>query len=350
MKHFRVDYDAGVETGADELSLHRNENLFVGPEWTVEAARELVEEARISRYPDPDCTRLREALARHYGVRPSQVFVGNGADEVLADLIAVLRADHHRLHVTDVCFGVYPLLAERYEMTLERLSGDTFHTGRIASRGFRGLAVVDAPNSITGTTPPLSELLALAADPRSFLIWDNVYGEFAEHELPLPVPPNVAYVRSFSKFYALAGLRAGYCIASEELVGELLAGKDVFNVNALAQAMAVAALERQPYFEECAARLRSCRARLTAALRELGLEVHESTGIALMVRHPSLPGETLHRLLLDEGIAVRRFADTLAADAIRITVPPEPGIERLLRTLRRVLERSAAVEPDRHEQ
>jgi histidinol-phosphate aminotransferase len=135
------------------LTLHRNENLFVGTDWTLETAREVVARSGISVYPDPACQQLRQALAERYGVSPAQIFVGNGSDEVLADLLALLRLRYDMLHILDVGFKVYPLLAERLGYRLEVLPERTFVTGRVRAPGFGGLALVDSPiRSSSGTT------------------------------------------------------------------------------------------------------------------------------------------------------------------------------------------------------
>lgn len=334
MSNFSSSYDPGVEAGPDDvLSLHRNENLFVGRDWTVDAARELVERAHIANYPDAASLPLREALAEAYGVSADMIFVGNGADEVLSDLLGVLRRDHDALSLLDVRFGVYDLLAERLGFATRVLPGDTFATGRIESAGFSGLAVVDSPNAITGASIAPADLFALAADPASFLIWDNVYGEYAGDSLPDPLPGNVAFVRSFSKYYGLAGLRVGYCIARRDLIAEMIARKDAFNVNSFAQVMAQQALARRDDFAAQRDALVAGRAELVAALSKLGFAVKPSDAVAVLASHPELPGIALQDALLAEGIAVRRFEGPLTADWIRITVAPAADRERLLAAL-----------------
>ena len=156
---FGASYDPGVEVGGGQvLSLHRNENLFVGPEWSIETARRLVPAAGVSSYPDATSLPLRIALAEHFGVEPGNIFVGNGSDEVLADLFSLLRAERDELWTLDVCFGVYPMLAERMGYERRILPGRTFETGRIEAEGFDGLAVVDSPNGLSGTLFPYTTL------------------------------------------------------------------------------------------------------------------------------------------------------------------------------------------------
>ena len=338
MSDFSSTYDPGVETGPDDvLALHRNENLFVGREWTVDAARELVERAAISSYPDAASLPLREALAELHGVRAEQIFVGNGADEVLSDLLGVLRRDHDTLHLLDVRFGVYDLLAERLGFGTAVLPGDTFATGHVDPAGFAGLAVVDSPNAITASSVAHDELTALASAPGSFLIWDNVYGEYAGDTVPSPLPDNVAFVRSFSKFYGLAGLRVGYCIAREDLIADMQARKDVFNVNSFAQVMAREAVARHAEFVAARDALVEARTELVGLLTGLGFVTKPSEAVAVLASHPDHPGKRLQDALLERGIAVRRFHGPLTADWIRITAAPRPARERLATALESIL-------------
>lgn len=337
MTGFKSTYDAGPDvSSADILALHRNENLFVGPDWTMDTAREVVARSGISVYPDPTCQTLRHALAERYDVSPAQIFVGNGSDEVLADLLALLRIRYDRLHILDVGFKVYPLLAERLGYRLEVLPDQTFVTGRVRAPAAGGLALVDSPNAISGASLDHEELLGLASHDESFLIWDNVYGEYSGDPLPRPLPRNVVFVRSFSKYYALAGLRVGYCIADTEIVEALLERKDPFNVNGFAQAMALEALSRPEYFRTLVEEMKSCREALEEGLRNMGFRVVRSSGIAVLAMHPQYPARQLQQDLLERNIAVRWFDDPVISDFIRITVPPVDGVRRCLEALAQV--------------
>ncbi|HJM58270.1 MAG TPA: aminotransferase class I/II-fold pyridoxal phosphate-dependent enzyme [Planctomycetota bacterium] len=334
MSDFKSIYDPGVQVSmADVLCLHRNENLLVGRDWAVDAARDLVEQAAISSYPDAACLPLRTAIAELHGVGAEQVFLGNGADEVLSDLFGVLHETYDCMHVLDVRFKVYDLLAERLGFRQEVLAGDAFETGHVDSSGFQGLAVVDSPNAITGRSVPTDELMQLASDTRSFVIWDNVYGEYGHDSIPTPLPANMAFVRSFSKFYGLAGLRLGYCIAGEKLISRMLAQKDVFNVNAMAQVMAMEALRRQDSFEVLRDKLVGNRDQLVHGLEQQGFCVLPSNSVGVLATHPGHSGASIQAALLERKIAVRRFDDERIRDHIRVTVAPMEQIEHFLATL-----------------
>ncbi len=333
-------YDAGIQHGKERLlCLHRNENLFVGPDWIVERARDVAASIDVRSYPDPTASTLRRRLAEHHGVPVEHVFVGNGSDEVLALLFATRRDRYDAISMLDVCFKVYPMLAARHGYAARTLPGDTFTTGRIDTpTDFRGFAVVDSPNSITGVHIAPDDVLALAADPAAFVVWDNVYGEYAGDRIPADLPANVAVVRSFSKFYALAALRVGYCIADPSVVAALDARRDVFNVNGFAQAMAVDALARHDTFERHRTEMIACRHDLVGLLEARGFRVQPPAGHFVYAAHREIDGPEVQRRLMDRGVAVRHFFDPpVAAPWVRITVPPRAGIDQLTEALDDVL-------------
>ncbi len=338
MNKTAAKYDPGTEiNGNGWLSLHRNENLFVGPDWTVDAARELVAKAEIANYPGPASDNLRNGLAEMYDVSPENIFVGNGSDEVLADLLDLLRHSYADMYLLDACFKIYYLLAERYGFNVRTLPGNTFKTGEVNVDGWKGLAVVDSPNAITSSCISQASLNKIAGKNNSFLIWDNAYGEFAGDGVPKLIKKNVVVVRSFSKFYALAGLRVGYCIADSALIAEMLARKDAFNVNGFAQVMAVEALRRKSEFSGLREQVLACRLELVTRLQALGFRVHKPGGNFVLATHPDCHAEIIQHRLMQRQIAVRRFPDALTANYIRITVPPMPVVEHFSSVLSEVL-------------
>jgi histidinol-phosphate aminotransferase len=333
-----VRYDAGPQVAQEDfICLHRNENLFATRMWDADRVAEILREVSLPTYPDPGYMGLRSDIAELYGVEPENVFLGNGSDEVLADLLAMQRRSYDTVHFLDACFRVYLMLAARLDYRVAVLPGRTFETGRIEPDGRPGLAVVDSPNAITSRSATTAELRGLAAPEGSFLIWDNAYGEFAREGLLIPWADNVVLVRSFSKFYALAGARIGYCIAHRDLVADLMDHKDVFNVNALGQALARAALRRRDEFLELVEEATACRAVLLGYLEEMGFSVHPPSANYVLATHRELPGAAIQAALHEEGIAVRRFEGPLTGNSIRITVAPRPILEILSERLSRVL-------------
>src|SRR5215813_7029898 len=119
---------------SDWLCLHRNENLFVSHDWASGLITgHLQEGALFTAYPDSLCLRLREGLADQFSVQPANMYVGNGADGVLADLLTVLRREYDSLSILDIGFRVYHLLANRFDYAVHIINGNTFYTRHVFS-------------------------------------------------------------------------------------------------------------------------------------------------------------------------------------------------------------------------
>jgi histidinol-phosphate aminotransferase len=331
-------YKPGIQTAGDGwLRLHRNENLFIEQDWSIAAASSLIEQASLSLYPDPDCTQLRLLLAEVYGAEASNIYVGNGSDEVLSSILAILRKTYNAFSILDVGYRVYPLLADRYAYQLEVLPGNTFSTGRAWTDQRSCLSVIDSPNAITGTRLDYETILALASTEGSFVIWDNCYGEFAGDTLPNPLPANIVFVRTFSKYFGLAGLRIGYCIADAAIIGEALERKDIYNVNAFAQVMALEALRRRNEFYSLSQKLLKARDNLVSQLQDVGFSIKESSANFVLATHPAFSAMFLQRQLAERKIAVRIYEGNLTSNYLRITVPAPDGLDRLMAALTSII-------------
>lgn len=322
-----VSYDAGrVVEGSGWIALHKNENHFISSEW---AKRALLENAniRFDCYPDPFSAAIREELAKLYGVDSSNIYVGNGSDGVLADILAFLRLRFEQINLPDVGYKVYDILAARFDYGVRRYRSilDEKDASPLA-----GLSVIDSPNAITGATVQASVYAQIADEPANFVIWDNCYGDFEDRRLQIPDDlSNIAIVRSFSKYYGLAGLRIGYCIASPELVSRLNQVKDVYNVNGVAQAIAIRALTDPNEFEASATRMLQVRGQLQNLLSHHGFDVVEPHGNFIFTSHPKITGASLQKHFEDFNILVRRFGYPEIDNWLRITVPNERDIGRL---------------------
>ncbi|CAM3296041.1 aminotransferase class I/II-fold pyridoxal phosphate-dependent enzyme [Corallococcus sp. ZKHCc1 1396] len=333
-----VTYDPGVHIAGDGwLALHRNENLFAEPALLDDMARSALSKVTLSAYPHPTSLPLREKLAEVHGVDAANVFVGNGSDEVLSELLRLLRPSYDTLWMQDVGYVIHGVLADRLGYRPQTLPGSTFATGRVTAPDGPCLSVVDSPNAVTGHAVSGDDLAALAHTPGAFLVWDNAYGEISGDTLPREVRPNVVTVRSFSKFYALAGARVGYCIGDRALVARMLQRKDAFNVGAFSQAVALEALTRREHFLQLAGELRAARARLVTALEALGFEVRPPRGSFVFAKHATRDAAALHQGLEARRIAVRHFQKDGVRDYLRITVPPAAGMQRLLEALQALL-------------
>lgn len=320
-------YDAGkVVDASGWICLHRNENHFIGSDW-MDYALGGDRSIKYTSYPDPFSAELRDRLAKLYDVSVSNIYVGNGSDGVLADIFALLRQTHSEINLPQVGYKVYDILASRLNFDVSRyVSG----LNRADINSFSGLSVIDSPNAITGSTVTADLIDEISATAGNFVIWDNCYGDFESKQLNVAGKlSNMAVVRSFSKYYGLAGLRIGYCIASAEMVSALDRSKDVYNVNVVAQSLAARALDGTNEFEAFSARMLRVRNDLQKHLVALGFHVVEPHGNFIFASHPAVSGADFQARLESYQILVRRFDYPEISNWLRITVPAEADLDRV---------------------
>ncbi len=315
-QNINQSYDPGLEvTGDHWIKLHRNENLFVENEFLKTIGTNVLSSLNISQYPDSNCVSLRKKLGDIYNIDPDNVFIGNGSDEILSVLLQYLRSHFSEAVTQTITYRIYPILLQKYKykhLTLEGASKER-------------LCIIDSPNSLTG------EVRQLGGIPSGFLIWDNVYGEFAEEQLNLSsMNSSTAIIRSFSKFYGLANLRIGYCFADREIIKELMKIKDIYNVNGFAQEMATRVLEHKHLFDSLIPEIKKARNELQKGLKSLGFAVSNSQTNCLWVTHPNISAQTLKKHLEKSYIAVRWYPEPNLSDFLRITIPPLQVVNYLL--------------------
>jgi histidinol-phosphate aminotransferase len=328
------------------VKLNTNESPFGPSPRVLDAIRaEATETLRL--YPDPEATALRRALAAYHGVRPEQVFVGNGSDEILAHAFVALLKQDAPLLLPDISYGFFLTYCRLFGIQAETVPLDSALRIRIADYARPAGAIIIAnPNAPTGIALGRAEIAALlATHPEQPVVVDEAYVDFgAETVIPLVAShPNLLVVRTMSKSRALAGLRVGYAIGDSGLIEALTRVKDSFNSYPLgrpAQAGAVAALEDETHFQQSRAMVIEQRERLTRGLTRLGFDVLPSAANFVFARHPARDGAELTADLRAQAILVRHFAAPRISDYLRITVGTNTQTELLLAALARCLDKA----------
>lgn len=327
------------------IKLNTNESPFSPAPGVITAVQ--AEAAQLRLYPDPACGALRKALADMHNAKPEQLFVGGGADEVLAFAFQAFFAGG-AVRGLDVSYPFFPILS--------RLTGVAYEAVPVAEDftidpdalcgGDFGVALAN-PNAPTSRALPLSALRTIAESCRSHgrvLLVDEAYIAFGgESALPfLEEMDNVVIVRTFSKAYALAGLRVGYAMAHSALIEGLNRVKNSFNphgVSRLAQAAALAAVADTAYAERCVAAIRTTRMRFAAGLKAMGFSVMPSDTNFVFVCHPAHRGNALQAALRSRGILVRRFDEPRIADWLRVTIGNDEEMSKALGAFQAIVNR-----------
>jgi histidinol-phosphate aminotransferase len=325
------------------VKLNTNESPFGPSPKATEAVRAAAADT-LRLYPDPQSTRLREALAAYHKVAPEQVFVGNGSDEVLAHAFAALLKQREPVRFPDITYSFYPVWCRLLGIDYDAVPLDAGMRVRIEDYLNRsGPVIIANPNAPTGIALSRPEIMRLIRGrAESAVVIDEAYVDFgAETSVPLIHDhPNLLVVQTMSKSRALAGLRVGYAIGDAGLIEALTRVKDSFNSYPLgrpAQAGAIASLEDETYFQQSRAAVMHNRARLTGALGQLGFEVLPSSANFVFTRHRHRSGQVLAAALRERAVLVRHFSAPRIADFLRITVGSEHDLDRLIDALTPIL-------------
>jgi histidinol-phosphate aminotransferase len=300
-------------------------------------------------YPDPACTELREAAARRYGVRPEQVFAGNGSDEVLAFACGAFfegGPGAGPVLFPDITYSFYPVYADLWNIPFhtipltEDFSVDT-EDYRIPSGGL----VLPNPNAPTGRALSAQAILSMlqyhAARQKAVII-DEAYAAFGAESLVPDINEyaNLLTVHTLSKSASLAGLRVGFAIGNEELIEGLCRIRDSFNsytVDRLAQVGAAAALSDAAYYDEINRRVIASRERVSAALADLGFTVIPSRANFIFAGPPRMDGAAFSARLRERGILVRHFDKPRIGGFLRISIGAEEEMDALLEACGEIL-------------
>jgi histidinol-phosphate aminotransferase len=331
-------------TGDDVIKLNTNENPYPPSPEVGRALREFNPD-RLRRYCDPMCVELRSAIAGLHKRTVDEVFVGNGSDEILALCTRAFMENGESVGYLDPSYSLYPVLAEiRGCDTIEIPLGADF--GWPAATVFDeqpwdscGLFFVTNPNAPAGTLYPAETIGEFARGFSGLVVVDEAYVDFASADCLclLDQLDNVMVSRSLSKSHALAGLRCGYALGPPDLIAALHKVKDAYNVDAITQVLALAAIGDQGYFRGNIDRVVATRARLAAALCGCGFDVHPSESNFLWVRSSTVKAPDLFAALKERDIYIRHFDNPRTRDFLRISIGTDDEVDALLSAIDQIL-------------
>ncbi len=337
------------EMGLDErkiVKLASNENPFgISPRAKAAIKKGLAE---LGRYPDGNAFALKAVLARRHGVPQECIVVGNGSNDLLEMAAGAFLAPGRAAVYSQHAFAVYPLAtqargaagivvpAKNYAHDLEAMLAAITPETRVV--------FIANPNNPTGTFATGEELEGFVARVRRdvAVVADEAYSDYLPTNLRydsvalLRKYPNFIVTRTFSKVYGLAGLRVGYGLMHPDVADLLNRVRQPFNVNSLALAAAVAALEDRKFVAKSTRMNRSGLARLERALKALGLEVIPSC--ANFVTFRVSRARAVYEKLLRLGVIVRPLANYDMPDHLRVTIGTPKENEKFLGALRTALD------------
>jgi histidinol-phosphate aminotransferase len=336
-------YVAGQQPPDEDgwVKLNTNESPWPPSARVLNAIGEAVDE-RLRLYPHPLALAAREAIAWHHGLEPDQVVVGNGADDLIelcfrafagaGDQVAFPAPTYPLLE--PLC-SVHEALAVHYPLTAD------WHLPAGFAVDPAPLKFLVNPNSPTGTWVDRQAVTSVLEGSPGVVVLDEAYVDFApEHRVDLVRggAPNLLILRTFSKSYALAGMRIGYALGDRGLTASLDAVKDVYNVDRLAIAAAVAAIADQDHHRRLVDFVVEERTWLAERLLLAGFEVVPSGTNFLFTRPASgHSAAAVHAALRERRILVRHYDREPIAGWLRVSVGTREQHEALLEALREVM-------------
>lgn len=334
-------------SGRAATKLSSNESALGPSPHAVAAFQDVA--ASLRRYPDGSAMALRKAIADHYGLNADHIICGNGSDEIIQLLCQAYLSPGDEMLYSEHGFSLYAIAAraaganpvaapEKNRVTdVDALLAGVSPATRIV--------FIANPNNPTGTYLPLSELQRLRAELRDdiLLVLDAAYAEFVRRndyaagiEL-VAGHDNVVMTRTFSKIYALAGLRLGWAYCPKAVVDVLNRIRGPFNINAAAQAAGIAALQDRAFTEAAVDHNEKWLAWLNAELRQLGLRTEPSVGNFLLISFPEAAAKSAQAadsFLQQQGLILRRMESYGFTDALRLTVGTEAENKAVIAALR----------------
>lgn len=325
-----------IKLNANETSLPPSPNVF-----------EAISKKQIwnmSYYADPHCHEFRKAVAEVYGVSENEVFVGNGADEVLSFVLMSFFRRGMKIYFPDITYGFYRTYAKTYGLDMEEIPvKDDFSIAINDYMDLDGDIIFANPNNPTGLTVAVSDIEALVRKkPDRMIIVDEAYVDYSgETCLPLAVKyPNLVVVRTFSKSRNMAGAHIGFAVSCKSIIDDMNKIKfsfNPFNMNSVTMAAGIAAVKDTIYMENCVSEIIKNREYFSNELKKINFHVIPSKANFVFCYNDAIDSSDLCDRLKKEGILTRHFADKLLTKYLRITIGTRQEMDVVLVAIKEIL-------------
>ena len=332
-------------SAAEIIKLASNENSFGPSPLAAAAIEKALKQAHL--YPDGNAFYLKRRLAEKLALEPGNLIFGNGSNEIIEFVGHALLDAESEVVVSQYCFAVYPIVTHLFGAKLVTVPAKRFGhdlAGMLKAITSRTKIVFVAnPNNPTGTHADREEIVKLinGLPPQVLLVMDEAYIEFVADPIDLlPLVrrgdfPNLLLMRTFSKIYGLAGLRIGYGIGHPEAIAALEKIRQPFNINSLAQAGALAALEDAEHLQRTRSNNHAGLRFFENAFRRMELEYVPSVTNFILVKVGD--GQRAFAELQKRGIIVRPTAIYQLPEWVRISVGTPAENARCVATLQEMI-------------
>ncbi len=314
----------------DAVKLNTNENPYPSSPKVLEAVRSIAD-YQLRRYPDPMGGAFRQAASEVFGFSEDCIICVNGGDELLNYAFRAFCDANRPAAWAEPTYSLYPVLAKLQEcpaVMIDRQADWLEELARINA----AMTIVCNPNAPTGEFTDVEKIAALAKRLSGVLLIDEAYVDFSEDNALRLVKqfPNVVVLRSMSKGYSLAGLRAGLGFAQPKLIEGLVKVKDSYNIDAVAIQAAAAAVRDQSYHKQCVQKVKAERRRVIDRLRQLDFSVPDSAANFILAQCVKTRADVLFEKLAAQDIYVRYFRLPDLEDKLRISIGTPEQNNKLL--------------------
>ncbi len=329
-----------------DVRLNTNESPYPPPGAWREAFVEELATVPFHRYPDREARALRKAIGERHGVGAERVFVGNGSNEVLQALCLAYGGRGRTVAVFEPTYALHSHIARITGADVavgERTADFTLDLGevrRVLSHARPAITFLCSPNNPTGTVDSAEDTAAVVEAAPGLVVVDEAYGQFSPRSAVGDVAAGrpLVVVRTFSKTWALAGLRLGYCVAPPEVVADLEKVALPYHLDAAKQLAGRLALRFEAEMEARVAALVRERERLVGALARLPVDLWPSGANFVLLRPRGRTGTEVWQGLVERSVLVRNCSTwPRLADCLRVTVGTPDEDDAFLAALAEVL-------------
>lgn len=327
-------------TGSDIIKLNTNENPYP-PSPLVQKVISEYNYTNLRLYPSFICPELKSALMENYTVNESEIFLGNGSDEVLALCFMTFFNSSKPVIFPDITYSFYDVWCSLYNIPYCQIPLDkNFCIAKEDYYRENGGIVITNPNAPTSIYMELSDIEDIIKHNEDVIvIIDEAYIDFGGKSAVELIHKydNLVVVQTYSKSRSLAGIRVGYAMANSSLIDALEAVKNSFNsytLNSVSQAAAAASAKDKIYFQECVDKIVSAREWTVSELSKLGFETLPSKANFIFTTNKNIGAEKLFNYLKSKNIFVRYFNKPRIREYLRITIGTKEQMEKLIKAIK----------------
>jgi len=325
------------------IKLNTNESPYPPSKKAQDLAADAAK--RLQLYPDPECTALVDELASLYSVKPSQILLTNGSDEILNFAFMAFCDKDTPALFADITYGFYKVFAQINCLPyVEAPLNDDFTINKTDYLGAGKTIFIANPNAPTGIALTLDEIEEIVkSNPDNVVVVDEAYVDFGAQSAVALVNKydNLLVTQTFSKSRSMAGARLGFGIGCEALINDLKTVKystNPYNINSMTMAAGLGCIRDEQYTRKNCSEIIETREYTAEKLKGLGFEMTQSMTNFLFCKHPDIEGEELYKKLKEAGVLVRHFNTEKLCQFNRITIGTKEQMDTLIKKIETILE------------